>query len=705
MPFTFLNDPETTAPIDQIEPDARDFEIMLAGIGGAPSAGSYGAGPTGVQARTPTTNSPGCAVTAQGTPGQAVDVSAGTVRIGGRRVSVTAGSVSLVAADGTNPRVDLITVDTAGTLGHTDGTASADPVYPALPAGKIILAQVFRAANDNTIQTADITDKRVIIDEPPHENALWYGAVGNDSTDNATALQLAIDTAATDPSWGKGRTVFIPHGIYRTTVALVPKPGVKILGDGHPGIDSTYGTYISAATNGMTIINDPEGGSVDQHGWAIEHIGFIDAGTTGITCIKISGTLRWRITECVFSANAVGNVVTAIYLDAGAAGNLDNNWNKITRCEIRNIDIGVDGFVGVQMTDTHYVTAATQTTNAVGVRMKASGTDTAIHAQNGRIIGCEFVLPASGGIGVHSQGSFVDLLACHFESNTGNTNGTHIKIEKVVGSNSQAGTRHNIAGCSFTQTGTGINIGTNVTDTSITGIQASGITTFLVDSGSRTTYLPNGVGEIARLPTALDLPQVTAPASPGAGSHRFYVDTADTTFKSKDSTGKISVYGSRTRSLFIDGSVLRMDSATGVKLGTPPNAIDGVQLADGVLSGAYCNFIMPVDVITGTVTVVPIWAPNATDGVAHTVRWQMNIKIISAADITAAGTTVAWTGASATRTINVEVLDTGQASTAVTPAASDRVRLEIQRDGAHANDTYVGAVNLIGLRVDYSANN
>jgi hypothetical protein len=265
--------------------------------------------------------------------------------------------------------------------------------------------------------------------------------------------------------------------------------------------------------------------------------------------------------------------------------------------------------------------------------------------------------------------------------------------------------RTEIIGCSVLKCVTAVQITTGVSQTAILGIDYVSNTTNLSDSGTETAYIPTFTGEIAKLAVGLDWPQVTAPASPAAGFHRMYVDTADTILKSKDSAGKISVYGARTRSLFIDGSVLRVDAATGVKLGSPPNAVDGVQLADALTSGAYCNFVMPVDVITGTVTIRPVWVPNATDAVAHTVKWQMNIRIISAADVTAAGTSVAWTGDSAARTVNVEVLETGQASTGVSPAANDRMRLEIQRVGADAADTYVGAVNLIGVRIDYSANN
>jgi hypothetical protein len=129
-----------------------------------------------------------------------------------------------------------------------------------------------------------------------------------------------------------------------------------------------------------------------------------------------------------------------------------------------------------------------------------------------------------------------------------------------------------------------------------------------------------------------------------------------------------------------------------------------VALADAATQGAFSVFQMPSDSTGVAFTVRPVWSPGATDSSAHTVRWQFNSKVIVGADITAAGTVITFTGVSATRTVSVPVLETGASSGAVTPAAGAWVRLEIQRLGSDGNDTYVGVVNLIGVQIDYTAN-
>jgi hypothetical protein len=128
-----------------------------------------------------------------------------------------------------------------------------------------------------------------------------------------------------------------------------------------------------------------------------------------------------------------------------------------------------------------------------------------------------------------------------------------------------------------------------------------------------------------------------------------------------------------------------------------------INYADGATSGAYWNFLVPADYTSGTLTFQLSWTPSATDAVAHTVRWSVTAKAIGGGTtITTAGTTTAWTGDSAARTINVTVAETSQ-DTGVTPSAGNRFRLEIQRIGANAADTYVGAVRLIGVTVFYTA--
>jgi hypothetical protein len=81
----------------------------------------------------------------------------------------------------------------------------------------------------------------------------------------------------------------------------------------------------------------------------------------------------------------------------------------------------------------------------------------------------------------------------------------------------------------------------------------------------------------------------------------------------------------------------------------------------------------------------------------------MSVKAIGAgSDITAAGTTVAFTGSSAARTASVIVVESAQQLLA-SVSSGDIIRLNIRRIGADAADTYVGNVNILGWFYDYTA--
>jgi len=107
----------------------------------------------------------GCAVTAQGSPDMTVAVAAGTIQATATSspVTVTSGNANISTADATNPRIDLVTASATGTKTVTAGTAAAAPKPPALPSGHIALAMVDVPANDTTISTGQITDKRVTV--------------------------------------------------------------------------------------------------------------------------------------------------------------------------------------------------------------------------------------------------------------------------------------------------------------------------------------------------------------------------------------------------------------------------------------------------------------------------------------------------------------------------------------------------------------
>lgn len=162
--------------------------------------------------------------------------------------------------------------------------------------------------------------------------------------------------------------------------------------------------------------------------------------------------------------------------------------------------------------------------------------------------------------------------------------------------------------------------------------------------------------------------------------------------------------GLSTRTLYIPAQAMSLDSGTAAVVGAVPDAVNVVALADAATQGAAFSFAIPQDWASGNLTCAPVWAPGATDGTAHTVRWSYDAKRnIALGDISAAGTTTAWTGNSLARTANQIVFDAatglGIGSTFV---ANDIIRMNIRRVGADGADTYVGVVNLIGCLIAYT---
>lgn len=147
MSFTIPNEADA-GNAKQSEIDSVDIAILVDALGG-----------NGVIS--------GCAVTAQGSPDMTVAVAAGDVRASNTRVSVTSGNVTITTADGSNPRFDLVVVDSSGTKSVTAGTPAASPVFPAIPADSIVLAAVHVPASDTAIESGQIIDKRATIRPSP----------------------------------------------------------------------------------------------------------------------------------------------------------------------------------------------------------------------------------------------------------------------------------------------------------------------------------------------------------------------------------------------------------------------------------------------------------------------------------------------------------------------------------------------------------
>lgn len=158
----------------QAAPDKVDFDAIASG-----------SAMTGVVS--------GCAVTAQGTPDMTVAVASGTVAVLGTTASVTSGNVTITAAHATLPRFDLVVSNSSGTKSAVAGTASSNPVFPAIPASSVLLAAVYVAAAVTTITSGTITDKRVTVPGL----ATTAAAVGTSAGGSATTLSKSDHVHAT----------------------------------------------------------------------------------------------------------------------------------------------------------------------------------------------------------------------------------------------------------------------------------------------------------------------------------------------------------------------------------------------------------------------------------------------------------------------------------------------------------------------------
>jgi len=83
-------------------------------------------------------------------------VEAGVVYVSGTRVIFAGASTPTVTAPAANPRIDVLTIDNAGTLAWTTGAENASPTAPTYPANKIALCELYNVvAETNLLDNAN----------------------------------------------------------------------------------------------------------------------------------------------------------------------------------------------------------------------------------------------------------------------------------------------------------------------------------------------------------------------------------------------------------------------------------------------------------------------------------------------------------------------------------------------------------------------
>lgn len=170
--------------------------------------------------------------------------------------AVAAADVTISAADGTNPRIDLIVVNSSGALAVRTGTAAASPKPPARSANDVVLGMVYVPANDTAIATSQIIDKRVT----PHFPICIYRTTTAETTNNTTGAIHLLNKS--------GSGVVIPNGLFLAGRTLrVRIGGNYLLNSGTPTIT------LAINYGGSTVYTDVTVASVasaTRGAWAFE---------------------------------------------------------------------------------------------------------------------------------------------------------------------------------------------------------------------------------------------------------------------------------------------------------------------------------------------------------------------------------------------------------------------------------------------------
>lgn len=177
----------------------------------------------------------GCAVTAQGSPNLTVAVAKGAVMTNGILRAVTAGNVTIPAADATKPRFDIVVVDSSGVKQCRQGTANPSPIPPLLSSNDVALCFVYVRPADTDITSGELLDARVI----STNGTVTVGKITSPVTfNNTSAAQTYI-------------TLVMPSGLFTTGKVLrVNAGGTMLLNNGSPTVT------LAISYGGTTMFQD-----------------------------------------------------------------------------------------------------------------------------------------------------------------------------------------------------------------------------------------------------------------------------------------------------------------------------------------------------------------------------------------------------------------------------------------------------------------
>lgn len=324
----------------------------------------------------------GGVVTAQSTPNMTVQATGCTLKTatGARQVVAANAALVITTADTTNPRKDIVYVDSVGVIQYLQGTAAASPTAPTTPTGGSLLAEIYVAANATTITNANITDKRKIlistdwlnaqlsdieqkVNKLPiaqYSNILTVGKIGC----NFTTINQAINYAKTYATLLNRVLIHILPGTYNEEIDLHDNVGIDIMGSGymctivqHASVYPNSPIYVMGDTmiSGITFSATVENGLGDSYAVHVESQSH--SGTVGNilfeNCKFISDTSRSAIgVGCGLGNVIFRNCIAVAYNNAAVyIHNYPLATNSGQNLEIVNMEAFTNNAVCVYLED------------------------------------------------------------------------------------------------------------------------------------------------------------------------------------------------------------------------------------------------------------------------------------------------------------------------------------------------------------------
>ena len=140
-------------------------------------------------------------------PDMTLRLEAGAIFDGATLTEVAAQDTAVIKAPSVDPRIDRVVIDKAtGAVSVVTGTEAASPTPPAVPAGKVPVAQVALVVSQSEIVNADITDERAL-GLPGGAITTRGDVIRGDASGNPERLAVGtadqvLTTDGTDLLWG-----------------------------------------------------------------------------------------------------------------------------------------------------------------------------------------------------------------------------------------------------------------------------------------------------------------------------------------------------------------------------------------------------------------------------------------------------------------------------------------------------------------------